>query len=173
MNSTNRLLLVLAGTGAWTFSLTTADLRLLVDPASDVWRLPALVASWDDLQGKAHELEQRGANLQRVNLARQAVLAGLRGRQIDVREAIHRFNALSVSLAEHGVGGSARHNSPPTREVATHLLTWVNQARKDAVPRPDKAALDGVAAELERCIEAENKMNALPPGITVADRRGR
>jgi len=154
MNSTNRLLLVLMGAVAWTVTLARADFHALLDAASDVFRLPALVATWDDLQSKAVQLDHRFAVLQRLHLARQEVLAALRGRTIDVSEAIHRFGALTAARSKIGIfhdgepGGRTRH------DLAVQLLHWVVELRKEYASPADADALDQAAAELQCCVES-------------------
>jgi hypothetical protein len=154
MNSTNRLLLVLMGAIAWTVSLARADFNALFDGVSDVFRLPALIATWDDLQSKAAQLDQRFAVLQRLHLARQEVLVALRGRRIDVSEAIHRFGALTAGRSQIGIfhdgepGGRTRH------DLAVQLLHWVVELRKEPGSPADVEALDQAAAELMCCVES-------------------
>jgi len=77
MHSTNRLLLIVVGASAWTHALNQADLRELLNSASDVWRVPSLVARWHDLQNEAAQLDQRLAAFQRICQARRELFVGL------------------------------------------------------------------------------------------------
>jgi hypothetical protein len=154
MTSTNRLLLVLAGAGAWTFTLARADVHALLDLPSDVWRLPALVTTWDELQSKAAQLDQSFAIFHRVYLAREDVLAALRGRRIDVCEAIHRFGVLTAARAQFGTSHVAETGA--RHDVAVQLLNWVNQVRKESRSPADEVALAQAAAELQCCVESDD-----------------
>jgi hypothetical protein len=154
MNSTNRFLLVLAGAVAWTITLARADVGGLLDAASDVFRLPSLVATWDDLQSKAAQLDQRFALLQRLHSARQEVLAALRGRRIDVSEAIHRFGALTAARSQFEIFHDAEPSGRTRHDVAVQLLHWVSELRKEASSPADVDALDQAATELQCCVES-------------------
>ena len=154
MNSTNRLLLVLAGAMAWTVTFARADINGLLDAASDVFRLPVLVATWDDLQSKAAKLDQRFAMLQRLHLARHEVLAALKGRRIDVSEAIHRFGALTAARSQFGTVHHGEPNGRTRHDLAVQLLHWVIELRKEAGSPADLAALDQAAAELHCSVES-------------------
>jgi len=154
MKSTNRLLLVLVGAGAWTYTLAGADARSLLDALSDVSRLPALVTTWDELQTKATQLDQHFAVMHRLYFAREDVLAALRGRRIDVGEALHRFGALTAARARLGITQNADSGALERHEVAVQLLSWVNQVRTEAISPTDADALEQAAAELRCCVES-------------------
>ena len=150
MPSTNRFLLILVGASAWSYSLNQADLRELLDSASDIWRLPSFVASWHDLQTEAAQLDQRCAAMHRVCQARRDVVLGLCTKRIDVREAIHRFGALTALRARYGISGPRKSSSAiASREIAVQLLRLVKQARKEFSQRTDRDILDQVEAELQ------------------------
>ena len=151
MHSVGRLFLALAAVGTWSTLLATGQVQSLVDPESDLWKVPTLFAQIEAFQTQAEDLDRQYTLLGRISRARQEIVESLREQRLTPEAAVNRFVELAALRSASALPGPKRSSGQPIRALARfQLLGWLRQERLERQGEAGDDVLQRAEAELRK-----------------------